>query len=48
MKGEREREHLEAFALLRGKNGDLKLLPFNCFFFFFLSLRAGFGTCLTS
>jgi hypothetical protein len=37
MKGEREREreHLEAFALVRGKNGDLRFLPFNCFFFSF-------------
>jgi hypothetical protein len=36
MKGEREREreHLEAFALVRGKTEDLKFLPFNCFFSF--------------
>jgi hypothetical protein len=40
MKRDREREHLEAFALvrgknLRGKNGDLRFLPFTCFIFFF-------------
>jgi hypothetical protein len=27
---EREQEHLEAFAPVRGKNGDLQFLPFNC------------------
>jgi hypothetical protein len=34
-----KRESLKAFALVRGKNGDLRFLPFNCFFF--ISLRAG-------
>jgi hypothetical protein len=43
---ERERDNLEAFALIRGKNGDLEYLPFNCFSF--LSLRASCRTYLTS
>jgi hypothetical protein len=33
----------EGFCSSKGQNGDLRFLAFNCFcfFFFFLSLRAG-------
>jgi hypothetical protein len=32
---EREKEHLEAFAQVKGKNGDLRFLSLNCIFFSF-------------
>jgi hypothetical protein len=47
MKGEKEREHLEAFGLVRGKNWRPEVFAFN-FFFFLISLKAGCRTCLTS
>jgi hypothetical protein len=42
-----ERENLEAFAMVRGKKWRRpEVFVFSPFFF--LSLRAGCGTCLTS